>query len=127
MTRTVPRFRRFRDLDRETVNVDWQVHTTWNDGRAVFGKRGEALWWLRPGHRWARQERPHDLVGRAPLRRPVEPWAPRTARRRGAAGANAPFRQCSLWVDMRILAMTVRAVTAAEGVSGTREYGRRAS
>jgi hypothetical protein len=53
--------------------------------------------------------------------------APRTARRRGAAGANARFRQCSLWVDMRILAMTVRAVTAAEGVSGTREYGRRAS
>lgn len=34
MTRTSPRFRRFRDLDHETVNVDWQVHTTWSDGRA---------------------------------------------------------------------------------------------
>jgi len=34
MTRTAPRFSRFRDLDRETVNVDWQVHTTWSDGRA---------------------------------------------------------------------------------------------
>jgi putative hydrolase len=34
VTRTAPRFRRFRDLDRETVNVDCQVHTTWSDGRA---------------------------------------------------------------------------------------------
>jgi len=34
MTRPPPRFSRFRDLDHETVNVDWQVHTTWSDGRA---------------------------------------------------------------------------------------------
>jgi putative hydrolase len=34
MTRPAPRFSRFRDLDHETVNVDWQVHTTWSDGRA---------------------------------------------------------------------------------------------
>lgn len=29
-----PPFVRFRELDREALNVDWQVHTTWSDGRA---------------------------------------------------------------------------------------------
>jgi putative hydrolase len=34
MTRSAPRFGRFRDLDHEALNVDCQVHTTWSDGRA---------------------------------------------------------------------------------------------
>lgn len=34
MSRSRPRFRRFRELDAAAVNVDCQVHTTWSDGRA---------------------------------------------------------------------------------------------
>ena len=34
MTARAPRFRRFRELDRAAIDVDWQVHTTWSDGRA---------------------------------------------------------------------------------------------
>jgi putative hydrolase len=34
VSRRRPRFRRFRELDRAAINVDWQVHTTWSDGRA---------------------------------------------------------------------------------------------
>jgi putative hydrolase len=34
MRRSAPGFVRFRELDRAALNVDWQVHTTWSDGRA---------------------------------------------------------------------------------------------
>jgi putative hydrolase len=34
MTGPAPRFRRFRELDLAAIDVDWQVHTTWSDGRA---------------------------------------------------------------------------------------------
>lgn len=33
MTRTIPQLLRYRDLDPAALNVDWQLHTTWTDGR----------------------------------------------------------------------------------------------
>ena len=38
MPRTPVRFRRFRDLDRDAINVDFQVHTTQTDGKGTIAE-----------------------------------------------------------------------------------------